>query len=108
MAIRYYRNCYKPDSYPETEEHVRSHIASIASPTDDPTEFHDEVQIEVSPNEDGSVRIFGVLDREPACDYSLPDDYEPPSESEYQQGFGVREMTPAQLHEHLMQKEVFE
>lgn len=103
--IVYHRNNYKPESYPETEHHVRQHISSIASPSDDPSEFYDAVEIETSEIDGGGIRVYGQLDRDPACDYAVPDDFEMPDEAEYQQGFGVREMTPEELEQHLIEKE---
>ncbi|AMS03425.1 hypothetical protein SEA_BENCZKOWSKI14_32 [Gordonia phage Benczkowski14] len=109
MTIGYHRNNYRADALESTIEHVKCHIASIADPDDDPTTFHDQVNIELSQNEDGSTRVYGTLERDPACDYSLPEDYTPPPDSEYQRGFGERLMnSPQELHDHLMQKETFE
>jgi hypothetical protein len=108
MTIVYHRNNYQAEALDDTVDHVRSHISSIASDLDNGDEYYDDVLIEISQNEDGSTRVFGSLDQDPACDYSLPEDYEAPPETEYQMGFGVREMTPAELHEHLLQKEHLE
>lgn len=102
--IVYHRNSYNKASLQATVNHVASHISAIASPDDDPALYYNEVQISFSENEDGSTRVYGELDREPACDYSLPDDFQLPDESEYQKGFGVREMTPEELQEHLIKK----
>ncbi|UTN91191.1 hypothetical protein SEA_POKYPUPPY_32 [Gordonia phage PokyPuppy] len=102
--IVYHRNSYRQESRHETEKHVREHISSIASPTDDPEEFYNDVEIEFG-EIDGGVRVYGQLDRDPACDYTVPEDFEMPDESEYQQGFGVREMTDTELERHLIEKE---
>lgn len=107
MTTRYHRNNYIPEQLESTIAHVRSHISSCCSPTDDPNEFFEDVLIEVSANEDGSRRVFGLLDREPVADYSIPDDYVAPEENEYQLGFGERFMTPEELQNHLIQKEIF-
>lgn len=103
--IVYHRNSYgDTEALRKTTDHVVKHISAIASPSDDPDQFAPEVDVTFSENEDGSTRVYGELDREPACDYSLPDDFQLPDESEYQKGFGVREMTPEELQEHLIRK----
>ncbi|AKJ71718.1 hypothetical protein TIN2_28 [Tsukamurella phage TIN2] len=104
MPIAYHRNNYDPSVLQATTDHVIAHISSVASPTDSPDEFADFVQIKYSQNEDGSTRVYGELNQEPCCDYSLPDDYVKPPESQYQQGFGERNMTPEELQEHLIEK----
>lgn len=106
--IVYHRNCYKPDALEATKNHVCEHISAVASETDDPDEFKDRVKIQITKNEDGSARIFGELNRDPAFDYSLPEDFEMPGQEEYRQGFGVREMTPEELQEHLIKKEGYQ
>ncbi|AKJ71825.1 hypothetical protein TIN4_28 [Tsukamurella phage TIN4] len=104
MPIVYHRNNYNRESLQETTDHVVAHISSVASVTDDPAEFADFVNISYTENEDGSTRVYGELQQEPACDYTLPDDYVKPSEDQYQQGFGERNMTPEELQEHLLKK----
>lgn len=102
--IAYHRTSFTEEDYDRTREHVCQHISSIASATDDPNEFENQVQIQTSTNEDGSTRIYGQLDREPTCDYSLPEEFEYPQEDEYQKGFGERNMTPEELQEHMLRK----
>ncbi|AKJ72464.1 hypothetical protein GMA7_27 [Gordonia phage GMA7] len=103
--IVYHRTSYKEDSLEETIEHVRDHVASIASANDDPSEYRDQVKIQTTRYDDGSVRVFGELDMDPCCDYSVPESYVEPPEDQYQKGFGVREMTSDELQEHLLKKE---
>ena len=103
--IVYHRNSYSPEAVAATTQHVVQHISAIASPADDPEEFADEVTIQYSLNEDGSTRVYGELDRDPAVDYSLPEDFVPAREDQYQRGFGERNMTPEELQEHLIEKE---
>ncbi|ANA85806.1 hypothetical protein PBI_WOES_34 [Gordonia phage Woes] len=102
--IVYHRNNFRQESYPETEDHVRRHISSIASATDDEFEFYDQVKIETTQIDHGW-RVYGELDRDPAYDYTVPEDFEMPGEDEYQRGFGERCMTPEELQEHLLKKE---
>lgn len=103
--IVYHRNCYKPEALSRTTQHVIQHISSIASADDDPERYANEVEITYSENEDGSTRVYGELDRDPSCDYSLPAEFQDAPESQYQQGFGERIMTPEQLEVHLLEKE---
>ena len=102
--IVYHRNSYNSESLDATVAHVRAQISSIASATDDPGEYAADVAITLSGQADGSTRVYGELDRDPVCDYTLPEGFELPDQSRYQRGFGVRNMTPEELQEHLIEK----
>lgn len=104
--IVYARNSYGGDgALRETTNHVIATLSAMASPSDSPDQYALEVKVEFSENEDGSTRVYGELDRDPVYDYSLPEDFELPPQDQYQKGFGVREMTPEELQEHLIEKE---
>lgn len=105
MPLEYFREVFDRDKLQSVEDMVKCHLSAMASANDNPYEFYDEVKVSRISREDGSLRIFGTLDREAQYDYSLPDDYTPPDISEYQQGFGERIMDEEELNEHLLRKE---
>ena len=105
MPLEYHRKCHDRDNLGTINNLVRSHLSSVASATDSPLEFQGDVKISHYSNEDGTITVWGSLDREVQCDYSLPEGYVGPPDSEYQQGFGTREMTPEELQAHLLRKE---
>jgi hypothetical protein len=65
----------RTDSVSLTEEHVRAHLSSIASPDDDENLYAREVRITYQVEENG-IRVHGELDREPDAPY-LRDDFDP-------------------------------
>lgn len=67
------------DAVPETIDHVRAHLSSIATADDDPDRFADEVDIMLAKDGDG-LRITGRLAREAVADY-LRDDFDPEAEA---------------------------
>lgn len=60
----------------DTAAHVRAHLSSVASVSDDPNRFAEDVDVVVVAASADSVLITGTLDREPIADY-LRDDYDP-------------------------------
>lgn len=103
MPLQYHRKCVDRDQLQPVTDMVKQHLSSIASATDDPTEFYDLVEIK-NVTENGDIVVWGTLDREVQCDYSLPEGYQPPGEEEYQQGFGTRELDDDQYMEHMIKK----
>jgi hypothetical protein len=67
------------DAVPETIDHVRAHLSSVATPDDDPTRYADEVDVTLAKDGDG-ILISGQLDREPVADYLRPD-FDPEAEA---------------------------
>lgn len=61
-----------------TKQHIRDHLAAVASPDDDPRERAQDVRIWVSRHPDNSklLRIEGYLDAEPDAPY-LREGYDP-------------------------------
>lgn len=104
MTIVYHRNCLKPEALEATSKHVRDTILDQAEGDPLPS----EVSLSYGENEDGSTKVFGVLEGYDASTYDLPEGYVEPSRNRQQRGFGERVMTPEQLQEHLLEKgEVF-
>jgi len=101
----YYRTNYREDVLQETIDHVRANISASCSATDDPTEFADQVEIELSMTELGFTRVYGKLVGHEPTGYELPEGYEEPSTNRQQQGFGERVMMPEELQEHIIRKE---
>lgn len=58
-----------------TEEHIRAHLSSVATPDDDPNARAEDVRIELAVVGD-QIRITGVLDAPPVAAY-LRDDFDP-------------------------------
>lgn len=67
------------DAVPDTIDHVRAHLSSVATPDDDPGRYADEVDIVLDKDGDGLL-ITGRLDREPVADY-LRDGFDPEAEA---------------------------
>ena len=65
----------EPNAVRTTENHVRAHLSSVASPDDDEDRYFHEVQIRLEVQESG-VKVHGSLDREPVAPY-LRDDFDP-------------------------------
>jgi len=72
--LRYSRWC-PTHALDATEAHVRAYLSSIASSTDHPAEYLDEVVLRYRPV-DGGLLVLGELDAEPDAPY-LRDDWTP-------------------------------
>lgn len=57
---------------PDTIDHVRAHLSSIATPGDNPDTYTAAVDVTLAKDGDG-ILITGELDREPVADYLRPD-----------------------------------
>jgi hypothetical protein len=99
--ITYHRDCYVAEALEEVKDHVVGSLSAMASETDDPREFAEEVVLEVIQHQ-SYAHVSGSLDRYPTV-YDL-DDYEEPARNRAQQGFGERMMTPLELQEHMIAK----
>lgn len=101
----YQRKSFLQESQEDTIAHVLAHISSCCSPTDDPDEFKDHIQIEVTVNEDGSRTILGNLPgHEPRAAYLgfVRNSNVPGNKSS--RVAGPVDLTPEELQEHLKKK----
>lgn len=60
------------DAVPDTIDHVRAHLSSVATPDDNPDTYADNVDITLEKDGDG-LRITGVLDAEADAPYLRAD-----------------------------------
>lgn len=67
------------DAVPETIDHVREHLSSVATPDDDPDRYVGEVDVTLARDGDG-ILITGQLNQEPVADY-LRADFDPEAEA---------------------------
>jgi len=67
------------DAVPDTIDHVRAHLSSVATPDDNPDTYTAAVNVTLTQEGDG-ILVTGTLDREPVADY-LRSDFDPDREA---------------------------